>query len=231
MQRHLGAAKYSQATQCQGPATINMKNLDQTSLPKRAVKTFSVAIHLFRGILLNIGKFLRWSTSDSMTLFKWDYVLPSGWFCQDQRWFLIDKSVVLFNPNGPELPETLKVRGEGQMARTSIVCFLGGPQAIWGPYGPPFLTDQRGAGLQEVFQFLSIRLSVRLSICLSIPPSLFGLVVSYTANKPQTSDVAKLGQTWQYTVDSIQQTVDSRQQTADSRRQPGERRGGGGGKG
>ena len=31
------------------------------------------------------------------------------------------------HPNGTELPETLKVRGEGQMARTSIVCFLAGP--------------------------------------------------------------------------------------------------------
>ena len=105
------------------------------------------------------------------------------------------------------------------MARTSIVCFLAGPQAIWGPYGTPFLTDRGGAGLQEDCQFLSIHLSVRLSICPSIPPSLFGLVVSYTANKPQTSDVAELGQTWQYTVDSLQQTVDSRQQKVDSRQQ------------
>ena len=74
MQRHLGAAKYSLATQCYGPATINMKNLDQTSFPNRAVKTFSVATHLFRGIILNIGKSLRWGTSDFIKLSKWDYV-------------------------------------------------------------------------------------------------------------------------------------------------------------
>ena len=71
---HLGAAIASQATKCQGPATINMKNLDQTSFPYRAVKTFSVATHLFRGIILNIGKSLRWGTTNSMKLFKWDYV-------------------------------------------------------------------------------------------------------------------------------------------------------------
>ena len=33
----------------------------------------------------------------------------------------------ILNPNGPELLETLKVRGEGQMARTSIFSFLAGP--------------------------------------------------------------------------------------------------------
>ena len=55
MQRHLGAEKDSEAQQCWAPATINMKNLDQTSFPNRAVKTFSVAKHLFRGIKLTFG--------------------------------------------------------------------------------------------------------------------------------------------------------------------------------
>ena len=57
-------------TQCQCPATIYIKNLDQTSFPNRAVKIFSVATHLFRGI----RKSLRWGTSNSMKLYKWDYV-------------------------------------------------------------------------------------------------------------------------------------------------------------
>ena len=34
----------------------------------------SVATHLFRGIILNIRKSFRWGTSDSIKLFKWDYV-------------------------------------------------------------------------------------------------------------------------------------------------------------
>ena len=105
------------------------------------------------------------------------------------------------------------------MARTSTFSYLAGPQAIWGPYGPPFQLDRRGAGLKEIFQVLSVRLSVHLSIFLSIPPSLFGLVVSYTANIPQTSDLAYLGYTWQQTVYSLQYTVDNRQQTVDSRQQ------------
>ena len=74
MQRHLGAAKDSKATQCQGPATIYIKNLDKTSFPNRTVKTFSVATHFFRGIILNISKSLRCGTSDFMKLSKWDYV-------------------------------------------------------------------------------------------------------------------------------------------------------------
>ena len=49
-------------------------NFDQTSFPNRADKTFSGATHLFRGIILNIRKSLRWGTSDSMKLYKWDYV-------------------------------------------------------------------------------------------------------------------------------------------------------------
>ena len=56
MQRHLAAAK------------------DQTSFLNRTVKTFSVATYLFRGIILNIRKNLRWGTSDSMKLSTWDYV-------------------------------------------------------------------------------------------------------------------------------------------------------------
>ena len=38
--------------------------------------------------------------------------------------FLFSKAV---NPNGPELPETLKVRGEDQMARTYMPPYLAGP--------------------------------------------------------------------------------------------------------
>ena len=45
----------------------------------RAVKTFSVATHLFRGIILNIRKSLRWGTSDSMKLSTWDYVKTVQW--------------------------------------------------------------------------------------------------------------------------------------------------------
>ena len=67
MQRHIGA-------QCKGPATIHIKNLDQTSFPYRAVKTFSVATHLLRGIILNIRECFRWGTSDSRKLSTWDYV-------------------------------------------------------------------------------------------------------------------------------------------------------------
>ena len=76
MQRHLAAEKYSYATQCKGPASIYIKNLYQPLFPNRAVKTFSVATHLFRGIILNIRKSLKWGTSDSMKLSTWDYVRP-----------------------------------------------------------------------------------------------------------------------------------------------------------
>ena len=51
------------------PKTIYIKNLDQNSFPNRTVKTFSVATRLFRGILLNIRKSLRWGT-------LWNF--PSG---------------------------------------------------------------------------------------------------------------------------------------------------------
>ena len=51
-----------------------MKNLDPTSFPYSAVKTFSVATHHFRGIILNFGINLWWGTSDSMKLSKWDFV-------------------------------------------------------------------------------------------------------------------------------------------------------------
>ena len=50
----------------------------------------------------------------------------------------IKTSLGFVNPNGPELPETLKVRGEGQMARNYIFSYLTGPKAIWTPFGPPF---------------------------------------------------------------------------------------------
>ena len=43
-----------------------------------------------------------------------------------QTWENVQPDMGL-NPNGPELLETLKVRGEGQMARTSIFSFLAGP--------------------------------------------------------------------------------------------------------
>ena len=79
------------------------------------------------------------------------------------------------------------------MARTSIFSLLAGLWAFWGQYTPPLLPDPRGAGLQEAFKFLSVCLSVRLSVCPSIPLSLFGLVVSYTANIPQTSYLAEHG--------------------------------------
>ena len=45
-----------------------------TSFPHRTVKTFSFTTHLFRGIILNIRKSLRWGTSISIKLSKWDYV-------------------------------------------------------------------------------------------------------------------------------------------------------------
>ena len=75
MQRHLGAEKDSYDTQCQGPATIYINNLEHTSFPNRTVKKNSVATQLFRGIILNIRKSLRWGASDSMKLSKWDYVV------------------------------------------------------------------------------------------------------------------------------------------------------------
>ena len=50
----------------------------------------------------------------------------------------IKTSLGFVNPNGPELPETLKVQEEGQMARTYIFFYLTGPTAISAPYGPPF---------------------------------------------------------------------------------------------
>ena len=49
--------------------------MDQTSFPNRAVKTFSVVTHLFKGIILNIRKSLRSGTFDSMKLSTWDYVI------------------------------------------------------------------------------------------------------------------------------------------------------------
>ena len=58
-----------------------MKKLNQTSFPNRAVKTFSVATHVFRGIILFTRKSLRWVTSVSMKLSTRDnvngYVRPT----------------------------------------------------------------------------------------------------------------------------------------------------------
>ena len=51
-----------------------MKNLNQTSFPNRAVKTFSVATHLFRGIILFTRKSLRLGTFDFMKLSTRDNV-------------------------------------------------------------------------------------------------------------------------------------------------------------
>ena len=55
----------------------NIKNLAQTSFPNRAVKTFSVSPHFFRGTILNIRKSFRWGTSDSMKPIKCDYVIQT----------------------------------------------------------------------------------------------------------------------------------------------------------
>ena len=130
------------------------------------------------------------------------------WNKINMKGFCVGKCVhqnLNLNPNGPELPETLKVWGEGQMAPTCN-CFLlswslGHLRSIW----TPFLDrPKRGQHTRGFFNFCP-------SVCLSVCPyvvhpslSLLGLVVFYTANKPQTSDVAELGLTWQYTVDSIQ---------------------------
>ena len=61
-----------------------MKNLNHTSFPNRAVKTFSVATHLFRGIILFTRKSLRWGTSDSMKLCT-----------RDNVWFRIQKPIAI----------------------------------------------------------------------------------------------------------------------------------------
>ena len=55
----------------------NIKNLAQTSFPNRAVKTFSVSTHFFRGTILNIRKSFRWGTSDSMKPIKCDSVIQT----------------------------------------------------------------------------------------------------------------------------------------------------------
>ena len=49
--------------------------LGNVTFSNSTVKTFSVATHLCRGIILNIRKSLRWGTSDSMKLSQWDYVV------------------------------------------------------------------------------------------------------------------------------------------------------------
>ena len=57
-----------------------MKNLNQTSFANRAVKTFSVATHLFRGIILFTRKRLRWGTSGPMKLSTRDNVITTFTF-------------------------------------------------------------------------------------------------------------------------------------------------------
>ena len=41
--------------------------------------------------------------------------------------YLLPNNFLSLNPNGPELPETLKVQGEGQMARTYMFSYLASP--------------------------------------------------------------------------------------------------------
>ena len=83
-----------------------MKNLNQTSFPNRAVKTFSIATHLFRGIILFSRKSLWWGTSDSMKLSTRDYVCPvaplSSWSAAPlavvvrlRRWVVLSRVLVL----------------------------------------------------------------------------------------------------------------------------------------
>ena len=45
---------------------------------RRAVKSFSVATHLFRGIIIKIRKSLRWGTPNSVKISKWHYVNCKG---------------------------------------------------------------------------------------------------------------------------------------------------------
>ena len=71
--RHLAAANESgqsfKQTECQGPASIDIKIVFQASFLKRAITSFSVATHLSRGIILNIRKSLRRGTNNSMKHF------------------------------------------------------------------------------------------------------------------------------------------------------------------
>ena len=51
--------------------------------------------------------------------------------------------------------------------------------------GVPSVLQNGGAGLQEAFQFLSVRPSVRTSVCMSP----IGSVYSYSANIPRTPNI------------------------------------------
>ena len=54
-------------TECEGPATSDIKKLFHTSFLMRAIKSFSVATHFSRGIILNIRKI-----SGGAPLFLWN---------------------------------------------------------------------------------------------------------------------------------------------------------------
>ena len=58
-----------------------MKNLNQTSFPNRAVKTFFVATHLFRGIILSLGK-----VSGGAPPILWNFPQGTMWFTAIASW-------------------------------------------------------------------------------------------------------------------------------------------------
>ena len=69
--RHLGPAKggcSNKAEECKVPSTNNMHVILKSTQLKRAVKSFSVTTHLYRGIIIKIRKSLRWGTTYSMKL-------------------------------------------------------------------------------------------------------------------------------------------------------------------
>ena len=72
------------------------------------------------------------------------------------------------------------------MARTFIFSFLTGTRLFGVHINPPFCRTEEGPAYRGL-------LNVCPSVCLSISPYLFGLVVSYTANIPQNSDLAEPG--------------------------------------
>ena len=55
------------------------KKLFQASFLKRAIKSFSVTTHLYRGIILNIRKSLSRVTTDYIKHFLWHHVLLLLW--------------------------------------------------------------------------------------------------------------------------------------------------------
>ena len=71
MQSHLAAAKGRRVL---GPFYCQHQDLFLASFLKRAIKSYSVATHLFRGIIVIIRKSLRWGTPDSVKLSEWHYV-------------------------------------------------------------------------------------------------------------------------------------------------------------